>query len=297
MNTRAAKPGGRPDPAPRPKPSRAPNGNREEPFEPKRERAPTRRSTAMRLAAEVDALAAQLEASRARISELEARIDIDPLTDVLNRRGFERELKRSLAYVKRYGTSVVLVFIDLDDFKPVNDRHGHAAGDAVLKAVAAALTKNVRASDVVARLGGDEFAVLLWNVNAPDAAAKARALEAAVYATRLSFDAATIAVGASAGLAHLGALDTPAEVLGARGCGDVCAQSGERIVIPEAAKRLSAIHNHDSSRLALTSGVMDSGLRAARGPGMTPYAIMSGVSSSSMKVMRSRSTSLRFFRR
>ena len=216
MNTRAAKPGGKPDPAPRPKPPRAPRGNREEPFEPKRERAPSReqrRSSAMRLAAEVDALAAQLAASRARISELEARIDIDPLTDILNRRGFERELERSLAYVKRYGTSVVLVFIDLDDFKPVNDRHGHAAGDAMLRTVAAALTKNVRASDVVARLGGDEFAVLLWNVNAPDAAAKARALEAAVYATRLNVDAATIAVGASAGLAHLGALDTPVEVL------------------------------------------------------------------------------------
>jgi diguanylate cyclase (GGDEF)-like protein len=226
MNTRAAKPGGRPDPAPRPKPSRAPNGNREAPFEPKRERAPTR-STVMRLAAEVDALAAQLEASRARISELEARIDIDPLTDVLNRRGFERELKRSLAYVKRYGTSVALVFIDLDEFKPVNDRHGHAAGDAVLKAVAAALTKSVRASDVVARLGGDEFAVLLWNVNAPDAAAKAKALEAAVYATRLSFDASTVAVGASAGLALLGPLDTPAEVL-ARADAAMYLRKGER---------------------------------------------------------------------
>ena len=119
----------------------------------------------MRLAAEVDALAAQLEASRARISELEARVDIDPLTDMLNRRGFERELKRSLAYVKRYGTSAALVYVDLDGFKPVNDRHGHAAGDAVLKAIAAALVRNVRASDVVARVGGDEFAVLLWNVD------------------------------------------------------------------------------------------------------------------------------------
>ncbi len=79
------------------------------------------------------------KASRARIADLEARVDIDPLTDVLNRRGFERELKRSLAYVKRYGTSAALIYVDLDGFKPVNDRHGHAAGDAVLKAIAAAL--------------------------------------------------------------------------------------------------------------------------------------------------------------
>ena len=118
----------------------------------------------MRLAAEVERLAAELERSRARIVDLEAKVDIDPLTDLLNRRGFERELKRSVAYVKRYGVSAALIFLDLDSFKPVNDRHGHAAGDAMLKAVAAAIVAEVRASDVVARIGGDEFAVLLWNV-------------------------------------------------------------------------------------------------------------------------------------
>jgi diguanylate cyclase (GGDEF)-like protein len=167
----------------------------------------------MRLAAEVDALLAQLAASRERILDLEARIDIDPLTETLNRRGFERELKRSLAYVKRYGTSAALLYVDLDGFKPVNDRHGHAAGDAVLKAVAAALQHQVRASDVVARLGGDEFAVLLWNVNSPAAAAKAAGLEAAVYATQVAWGHSTLVVGASAGVAPLGALDTAAEVL------------------------------------------------------------------------------------
>ena len=89
--------------------------------------------------------------SRARaIAELEARADVDPLLDILNRRGFERELKRSLAYVERYGTDAALIFIDLDGFKAVNDRHGHAAGDALLKAVARELIGHVRASDVVA---------------------------------------------------------------------------------------------------------------------------------------------------
>jgi diguanylate cyclase (GGDEF)-like protein len=175
-------------------------------------KAPSR-AMIMRLAAEVDALAAELKASRARISDLEARVDIDPLTDVLNRRGFERELKRSLAYIKRYGTSASLVFIDLDGFKPVNDRHGHAAGDAVLKAVAAALVHNVRASDVVARIGGDEFAALLWNVNASAASIKAAALEAAVYATPVRWGSSTLVVGASAGVAPLGALDSAHDVL------------------------------------------------------------------------------------
>ena len=168
----------------------------------------------MRLAAEVERLAAQLEQSRARIADLEAKIDIDPLTGLLNRRGFERELARSVAYVKRYGTSAALVYLDLDSFKPVNDRHGHAAGDAVLKAVAAALVDHVRASDVVARLGGDEFVVLLWNVNGPAAAAKAVALEQAIYSTPVRWDISTLVVGAAAGVALIGALDAPAEALG-----------------------------------------------------------------------------------
>jgi diguanylate cyclase (GGDEF)-like protein len=167
----------------------------------------------MRLAAEVERLAAELEASRARISDLENRIDVDPLTETLNRRGFERELKRSLAYVKRYGASAALIYLDLDDFKPVNDRHGHAAGDAMLKAIAAALVREVRASDIVARIGGDEFVVLLWNLPDADAIAKAVELEQAVYATPVRWGASTMVVGASAGVAFVGPLDTPADVL------------------------------------------------------------------------------------
>jgi diguanylate cyclase (GGDEF)-like protein len=185
------------------------------------------RAIVTRLAAEVDALAAELEASRARIVELEARIDIDPLTEIRNRRGFARELARSLAYVKRYGTSAVLIYVDLDGFKWVNDRHGHAAGDAVLKAVAATLVRHVRTSDVVARVGGDEFAVLLWNVGGATAAAKVAALEAAVYATPVRWNASTLAVGASAGMTALGALDTPAEVL-ARADAAMYARKAER---------------------------------------------------------------------
>lgn len=194
------------------KPSHARAEKSLKPHEPKQAKSPAR-SAAMRLAAEVERLAAELERSRARILDLEAKIDIDPLTELFNRRGFERELKRSVAYVKRYGASAALIFLDLDDFKPVNDRHGHAAGDAVLKAVAAALVRHVRASDVVARLGGDEFVVLLWNVSGPDAAAKAAALERVVYGTPVRWGASTLVVGASAGVTLIGPLDTAADLL------------------------------------------------------------------------------------
>src|SRR5205823_5820822 len=112
--------------------------------------------------------------------------DSDPLTGIQNRRGLARELERAIAYVKRYGASAALVYLDLDAFKPINDRHGHAAGDAVLRAVAALLHRCVRASDIVARIGGDEFAVLLWNLTAGDAAAKAVAFERAIGELRLA---------------------------------------------------------------------------------------------------------------
>jgi diguanylate cyclase (GGDEF)-like protein len=209
-----------------PRSARAPIAKRSAEKTAKAAKAPSR-SAAMTLAAEVDALVAQLEASRARIVDLEARVEIDPLTEILNRRGFERELKRSLAYVKRYGTSAALVYLDLDDFKPVNDRHGHAAGDAVLKAIAATLVHQVRASDVVARLGGDEFVALLWNVSGPAAATKAAALEKAVLSTPVRWGNSTLVVGASAGVALLGALDTPDAVL-ARADAAMYAHKNER---------------------------------------------------------------------
>jgi diguanylate cyclase (GGDEF)-like protein len=159
----------------------------------------------VRLAAEVARLEAELTAMRARIAELETHAERDPLTGILNRRGFERELARAAAYVRRYGGNAALVYLDLDRFKPVNDRNGHAAGDAVLKAVAAALFSAVRASDAVARIGGDEFAVLLWNLTAQAARNKADALERAIAATVVPWGEQALMVGATAGIAELAA--------------------------------------------------------------------------------------------
>jgi len=156
----------------------------------------------MRLAAEVARLEAELAAMRARMTELEAHAESDALTGVMNRRGFERELKRAAAHVQRYGGNAALVYLDLDGFKPVNDRYGHAAGDAVLTAVAATLAASVRASDLVARIGGDEFAVLLWNLSPQDARNKSQALERAVAETTVRWGTRRLAVGATAGVAE-----------------------------------------------------------------------------------------------
>ena len=177
--------------------------------------APPRRARAeaMQLAAEVARLERELVAARAQLADLTVRAEIDPLTEILNRRGFERALGRALAYVKRHGTSAALLYVDLDHFKRVNDRHGHAAGDAVLKAVAMLLVRHVRMCDLVARIGGDEFVLLLWNCSAAAAQAKAAALEAAIMRTTATHAGATMSVGASCGVALLLPLDRPADLL------------------------------------------------------------------------------------
>jgi diguanylate cyclase (GGDEF)-like protein len=177
------------------------------------ERQSSPRSAIAQLTAEVKWLEAQLAVARAQVAALEAAVDLDPLLDILSRRGFERELRRALAFVQRYGNSAALVYLDVDQLKPINDQHGHAAGDAVLRAVAATLIRNVRASDVVARFGGDEFVVLLWNVSEAKAAAKAAALEAAVAEQKVQYWDATIEVGVSAGIACLLPEDQVEDVL------------------------------------------------------------------------------------
>jgi diguanylate cyclase (GGDEF)-like protein/PAS domain S-box-containing protein len=96
--------------------------------------------------------------------------DHDGLTGLYNRRRFEQELDRQLAYGRRYGMDGALLVIDLDRFKQVNDGHGHRAGDRVLAAVARVLRARLRESDIIARFGGDEFAVLMPHGGAADAA-------------------------------------------------------------------------------------------------------------------------------
>jgi diguanylate cyclase (GGDEF)-like protein len=120
-----------------------------------------------------------------------------------NRRGFERELVRSIAFIKRYGASGALLVLDVDRLKPINDAFGHAAGDQVLKAVVKTLLSQVRASDVIGRLGGDEFALLLWNLSETDARAKAAALEEAIDGLSFEFGGRSASAGASVGVALL----------------------------------------------------------------------------------------------
>jgi diguanylate cyclase (GGDEF)-like protein len=149
-------------------------------------------------------LRAQLARAQARIDELQAFADTDFLLEIPNRRGFERELNRSISYIQRYRASGALIVLDVDRLKPINDTFGHAAGDQVLKAIVGVLLSQVRASDVIGRLGGDEFALLLWNLSETDARAKAVFLEQAIDRLSFSFGGRIVTAGASAGIAILG---------------------------------------------------------------------------------------------
>lgn len=156
---------------------------------------------------------AELHTARERITHLEQQIETDPLLSILNRRGFERELNRALAHVKRYRASAGLIFIDLNNFKTVNDQHGHLAGDAILKAVAAGLNDRTRASDVVGRFGGDEFVLLLWNATEAHVRAKAAEHEATIGALEVPFADKLLRAHATAGVAMLGAGDNATTVV------------------------------------------------------------------------------------
>jgi diguanylate cyclase (GGDEF)-like protein len=161
-----------------------------------------------RLLSEIDELRQEVGKLRAQLNEAEGLADRDVLTPLLNRRAFMRELTRSAAFAQRYATPAALIFFDLDGFKAVNDRFGHAAGDAALKEIARRLTAHVRESDIVGRIGGDEFAVILAQADEAAALAKGQSLKADIEREpiacgdwmaplRLSFGVAAIEAGAA----------------------------------------------------------------------------------------------------
>lgn len=165
------------------------------------------------LMAEIDDLRSEVAMLKLRLNEAQLQADMDVLTPVLNRRAFLREMKRVSAFAQRYGSPASVVFFDLDDFKAVNDRFGHAAGDEALKAVAKRLLANVRESDVVGRMGGDEFAVLLAQADKETALAKAQSLADAIRDTPVQFGEWSAPLHVSYGVREIAPGADPEEAL------------------------------------------------------------------------------------
>ncbi|EKV29613.1 GGDEF domain protein [Caenispirillum salinarum AK4] len=152
------------------------------------------------VADDFNTLMAELEESREELLQQSVR---DGLTGCFNRRRFDSALHGEAERARRYGRPLSVILVDLDRFKPINDIHGHAAGDAVLKGVAEALADNVRSSDLVARVGGDEFAILAPETGAEQARALASKLSQAVAEKRVAFGHLSLSVGASCGASTL----------------------------------------------------------------------------------------------
>ena len=127
-------------------------------------------ASAAELQAAVTARTAELAATNEQLRERERELQHaafhDPLTDLPNRRYLVERCESALGHAERHKESVALLLIDLDHFKPINDRFGHAAGDLMLQVIAKRLREHVRAGDAVARLGGDEFAALICGSDA-----------------------------------------------------------------------------------------------------------------------------------
>ncbi len=116
---------------------------------------------------------------REREQLVEAAV-IDTLTGLTNRRGFDRRLAEEVARARRYDTPLSLVMMDLDSFKDINDKYGHATGDALLRAVGVLLNAELRTADVAVRFGGDEFALILPNTPKTDAWAVAEKIRTSI---------------------------------------------------------------------------------------------------------------------
>ncbi len=144
--------------------------------------------------------ARELEDQRlAMEAQLQRQAAQDTLTGLFNRRRFQDAVSDQLHQARRYHVDMTLALMDVDFFKQVNDQHGHAAGDAVLRAFAEVLQQVTRDSDVVARIGGEEFAVLLTSTDAAHAQAGLEGIRSSVEQLRVYFNGAEIRVTVSIG--------------------------------------------------------------------------------------------------
>ena len=161
------------------------------------------RAQAASLQAGVEAQAVRVELAATRIEKEEFRQQAfrDVLTNAYNRQFFEEALERECNRSARYGTSIGMIFLDVDHFKALNDSHGHLVGDQVLKAVVQAIQSAVRESDLVARYGGEEFVVLAVHLNQADLIKTAERVRKVVESTAIHSQGnelrVTVSVGAT----------------------------------------------------------------------------------------------------
>lgn len=162
---------------------------------------------------EISRLRTRLSLSEARRAELEQLIDADPLCPVLNRRAFERELERAIAWARRSGHSGSVLFLDMNGLKKINDTYGHVVGDRAIERVAKMLILSCRATDLIGRLGGDEFAVLMPDTPASGAIVRGERVAELLARVPLLAGDVPVILGAAYGAADFTGDDSTKAVL------------------------------------------------------------------------------------
>ncbi len=167
-----------------------------------------------RLTQEAEAKAAEEARKFANdIASLRKLAETDPLTNLLNCRAFMDAAADAMRYFQRYGRSIATLIVDIDHFKRVNDQHGHAAGDAVIRRVGELIAQTLRETDKVARFGGEEFVVLLREVSEHDAHELAERIRLVIAESSIPFDAKQLGVTVSVGCAAISSHDRDIEEL------------------------------------------------------------------------------------
>lgn len=180
---------------------------------PQDELTPKVQSAMSELMREIDRLKDELDSAHKKVSLLENIAEEDPLVPILNRRGFMKEVERTISYAKRYKTPATILYIDVNFFKQINDTHGHKVGDMALLHITNFLIKNIRQSDVAGRIGGDEFAIILQNADKAGAEIKAGQLIENLKNAPCVHEDLNIPMQISIGAAELNPDDTPEAVL------------------------------------------------------------------------------------
>lgn len=147
------------------------------------------------------------------IASLRKLAETDPLTNLLNRRAFMEAGADAMRYFQRYARPIATLVIDIDHFKRVNDEHGHAAGDTVIRRAGELIAQTLRETDKVARFGGEEFVVLLREVSEQDAHVLAERIRLVIAESTIPFDGKDLGVTVSIGCAAVSGHDRDVEEL------------------------------------------------------------------------------------
>jgi len=180
---------------------------------PEAEFTPRVRDAIMTLMHEVDRLRREVEQARTKLADMARTADQDMLLPILNRRAFVREITRFTAFAERYKTSSSLIYLDLNNFKTVNDAYGHDVGDSVLRHISDLILAQIRESDVFARIGGDEFGIILSHITADQAARKGESLAQILRDNPPTVEGKPVPLSFSYGIYELLAGETPDSIM------------------------------------------------------------------------------------